>query len=244
MFTMIKLTIITIVVLLVSVAHYSIAIETAEDELIHSLLAKVRSMEVEVMTSSDIRSRRQVKDPPVAAKYSGASAVSYIRWGNSTCGPEATTMYSGYAAGGYYTHKGSPANLLCLPPDPQYYSPSSSGSQYIYGVEYEISGVNNHAHDRNMPCALCLAVGRSTMVMIPSHYECPSGWYKEYDGYIMSKYHGYEGSSMYNCVDKYLEQIPGSGGSQTGHEIHTVYAVCGHYFPCSSTEMTCVVCTM
>ena len=43
-------------------------------------------------------------------------------------------------------------------------------------------------HDHNMPCTLCLAVGRSTMVMIPSHYECPAEWYKEYDGYIMRKY--------------------------------------------------------
>ena len=239
-----KLTYISTVVLIVSVAQYSSAIETAEDELIHSLLAKVRSMEVEVMASSDIRSRRQVKDPPVAAQNSRPGAVSYIRWGNSTCEYGATTMYSGYAAGGYYTHKGSPANLLCLPPDPQYYSHSSSGSQYIYGVEYEISGVNNHAQDRNMPCALCLAVGRSAMVMIPSHYECPAGWHKEYDGYIMRKYHNYEGSSMYNCVDKNLEQIPGSGGDQHGHEIYTVRAVCGYYYPCSSTEVTCVVCTM
>ena len=243
MFAIMKLTTI-IVVLLVSVANFGAAVETAEDELIHSLLAKVRNMEAEVMTDPEIRSKRQVKDPPVAAKYSGASAVSYIRWGNSTCGPEATTMYSGYAAGGYYTHKGSPANLLCLPPDPQYYSRSSSGSTYIYGVEYQISGVNNHADDRNMPCALCLAVGRSAMVMIPSHYECPAGWYKEYDGYIMRKYYNSEGSSMYNCIDKNLEQIPGSGGNQAGHEIYTVYAVCGHYFPCSSTEVTCVVCTM
>ena len=244
MFAIMKLTTISIVVLLVSVANFGAAVETAEDELIHSLLAKVRNMEAEVMTDPEIRSKRQVKDPPVAAKYSGASAVSYIRWGNSTCGPEATTMYSGYAAGGYRTQKGSPANLLCLPPDPQYYDPSSSGSQYLYGVEYEISGVNDHAYDRNMPCALCLAVGRSAMVMIPSHYECPAGWYKEYDGYIMTKYYNYEGSSMYNCVDKNLEQIPGSGGSQEGHEIHTVYAECGYYFPCSSTEVTCVVCTI
>ena len=160
-----KLMIISTAVLLVSVVHYSAAIETAEDELINSLLAKVRSIEAEVMTNPDIRSRRQLKDPLVAAQNIRPSAVSYIRWGNSTCGPEATTLYSGYAAGGYYSHKGSPANLLCLPPDPQYYSRYSSGGTYIYGVEYEISGVNNHADERNMPCALCLAVGRSAMVL-------------------------------------------------------------------------------
>ena len=110
---------------------------------------------------------------------------------------------------------------------------------YIYGVEYDIVGVNNKADDRNMPCALCLAVGRSTMVMIPTHYECSIGWHKEYDGYIMTKYYKYEGSSMYNCVNKSLEQIPRSSGNQYGHEIRTVYTVCSHYFPCSSTEGIC-----
>ena len=239
-----KLASIFMLMLLVSIAKYNVAIDTAEDKLINSLLAKVRSMEAQVMSSSNIRNTREVKDLPIAAADSKSSAVTYIRWGNSTCEYGATTMYSGYAAGGYYNHKGSPANLLCLPPNPQYYSPSSSGSQYIYGVEYEISGVNSHAQDRNMPCALCLAVGRSATVMIPSHYECPVDWHKEYDGYIMRKYHGHEGSSMYNCVDKSLEQIPGSGGSQGGHEIYTVYAPCGYYIPCSGTEVTCVVCTM
>ena len=234
----------SILTILVGIINYSAAMEATEDELIHNLLAKVRSMEAQVMTSSNIRNTREVKDLPIAAADSKPSAVTYIRWGNSTCEYGATTMYSGYAAGGYYTHSGSPANLLCLPPDPQYYSPSSSGSQYIYGVEYDIGGVNNQADDRNMPCALCLAVGRSAMVMIPSHYECPVEWHKEYDGYIMRKYYNYEGSSMYNCVDKSLEQIPGSGGNQHGHEIRTVYTVCGNYFPCSSTEVTCVVCTM
>ena len=171
------------------------------------------------------------------------NVVTYIKWGNSTCEYGADTIYSGYAGGGYYNHKGSPANMLCLPPDPQYYSRSSTGSQYIYGVEYEIGGVNSHANERNMPCALCKVTGRSTTVMIPSHYECPQGWRKEYSGYIMAGYHGNDGSSMYNCIDKSLEQIPGSGGDNHGHELYTVRAQCGYYIPCSSTELTCVVCS-
>ena len=233
----------TVVMLLISMDNHNAAIvEGTEDEQIYNM-PKIRSMEAQVITNRNIRDKRDVKDLPKASSYKPKS-VTYIRWGNSTCEYGSTTMYSGYAAGGYYTHKGSPANLLCLPPDPQYYSSSSSGSYYLYGVEYEISGVNNQADDRNMPCALCLAVGRSAMVMIPTHYECPVGWHKEYDGYIMRKYHNYEGSSMYNCIDKSLEQIPGSGGSQLGHRIRTVYTVCGYYFPCSSTEATCVVCTM
>ena len=239
-----KLACVGLLMLLVSLVKYTVAMEETEDELIHSLFARMRSIETQVMASSNLRSAREVKNPPKPSQDYKPKAVTYIRWGNSTCEYGSTTMYSGYAAGGYYTHKGSPANLLCLPPDPQYYSSSSSGSNYIYGVEYEISGVNNQADDRNMPCALCLAVGRSAMVMIPTRYECPVGWHKEYDGYIMRKYYNYEGSSMYNCVDKSLEQIPGSGGHQYGHVIRTVYTVCGYYFPCRSTEATCVVCTI
>ena len=44
---------------------------------------------------------------------------------------------------------------------------------------------------------------------------------------LIRKYHNSEGSSMYNCVDKYLEQIPDSGGDQPGQEIYTVCALCG-----------------
>ena len=91
-------------------------------------------------------------------------------------------MYSGYAAGGCYTaytYKGSPENLLCQIHNTTVL-PLVETLSYIYGVEYEISGENNHADDHNMPFALCLAVGRSTMVMIPLHYECPAGWKKDY----------------------------------------------------------------
>ena len=64
----------------------------------------------------------------------------------------------------------------------------------------------------------------------------------EYNGYIMMKPYSTEGSSMYHCVDKGLEQISGSAGNEEAHQLYTTYAVCGYYFPCSSTELTCVVC--
>ena len=56
--------------------------------------------------------------------------------------------------------------------------------------------------------------------------------------------HNYEGSTMYDCIDKSLEQIPGSGSNQN-QIYYTQFMQCvhGHYFPCSSIEMTCVVCS-
>ena len=217
--------------------------------MVSHLLAKIQKLESKLATNTNTRNARQVKQlvtnetNKTTAQKCLPNVVTYIRWGNSTCEYGADTIYSGFAAGGHYSHAGSPANMLCLPPYAEYYSRSSSGSQYIYGVEYEISGVNSHADQRNMPCALCKVTGRSAMVMIPSHYECPRGWRKEYNGYIMAGAYSQTGSSMYNCIDKNLEQIPGSGGNSDGHRLYTIYAVCGHYFPCSSTEMTCVVCT-
>ena len=79
---------------MVSVIYYCVAIETAEDEQINNLLVNLRSMEAGVMTNFDIRSKTWVKDSTVTAKNCGpsTSAVSYIRWDNSTCGSEATTM--------------------------------------------------------------------------------------------------------------------------------------------------------
>ena len=226
--------------------------EDINSPLVSYLLAKIQRLESKVTANTNNRNIRDVEQKRSAVDNNKKDSpekcpphtVTYIRWGNSTCEYGANTMYSGYAAGGYIDHKGSPANMLCLPPDPQYYSRSSSGSQYIYGVEYEIGGVNSHANERNMPCALCHVTGRSTTVMIPSHYECPTDWRKEYNGYIMVGAHNQDGSSMYNCIDKSLQQVPGSGYNKNGHEMHTVRAICGYFIPCSSSdELTCVVCS-
>ena len=40
--------------------------------------------------------------------------------------------------------------------------------------------------------------------MIPSHYVCPDGWNKEYNGFIMAGHYTHEGSSMYYCIDENL----------------------------------------
>ena len=78
--------------------------------------------------------------------------------------------------------------------------------------------------------------------MIPSHYVCPDGWHKEYNGYIMAGHHGQEGSSMYYCIDESLEQIKGSGNCESVHCMCTVFAR-RSYIPTTSTSLSCVVCT-
>ena len=176
-----------------------------------------------------------------------SSVVTYTRWGNSTCPPGANIIYSGAVAGSWYDYYGSAAEPLCLPQDPQYllYQDGYQGYVRLYGAEYRLhsSSPINQADDRNVPCALCEVVGNSNKIMIPSRYECPSGWRREYYGYLMAGYYAYKSATQYTCMDESLEQIPGSAALNYGYLFYTVEAYCDHFIPCSDKELTCVVCT-
>ena len=228
----------------------------ADSPLISYLLSKMQRLEAK-MTKPTIRNTRQADKPSDsynetddkmldAVKECPPQIVTYIRWGNDTCPYGANTIYQGAAAGGYFSHSGSPANMMCLPPDPMRFSDNyyQSGSYYVYGVEYQVGGLLNHADDRNMPCAVCEVIGKSTKLMIPSHNVCPDGWRMEYNGFIMAGRYNHAGSSMYTCIDKAVEQISGSGGDHGGHQMYTIYASSGQFLPyIGSYAMTCVVCT-
>jgi len=149
-------------------------------------------------------------------------------------------------AGSAYDHEGAAVDPLCLPPNPQYlqYESGYQDRALIYGAEYEITGGSpiNQANQRNPPCALCQVYGYTNKIMIPSRYECPNGWRREYYGYLMAGHYPHKAATQFTCVDKSLEQIPGSGTSTNGYLFYTVEAKCGYYIPCSDKELTCVVC--
>ena len=99
------------------------------------------------------------------------------------------------------------------------------------------------SHHCNVPCALCGVTGHTNKIMIPSHYECPYGWRRQYYGYLMSGGYGNAAATQYTCVDKSLEQIPGSGANTFSYLFMPVEAYCDYRIPCSDKEVTCVVCT-
>ena len=66
--------------------------------------------------------------------------------------------------------------------------------------------------------------------MIPSHYECPNGWRREYYGYLMAGHHIHKSGSQFTCVDKSLEQIQGSGSDVNGYHLYTTEVHCGNFF--------------
>ena len=155
-------------------------------------------------------------------------------------------MYSGRAGGTHYSHKGGAANYLCMPLDPQYtlsYRAGVDGHNYVYGTEYQ--GYLQGPVDHNVPCAVCAVSTREMVLMIPAKTSCPTSWTREYYGYLMSDYIGYS-RTMYQCIDKDRESVPGSHANTDGALFHHVEASCNG-MPCppydAEKELNCVVCT-
>ena len=228
--------------------------EDINSPLVSYLLAKVQRLEAKMMVRPNIRNTRQTTDKPTKAPVVAdnkqcncpPSVVTYIRWGNSTCPYGADTIYSGVVAGSDYNHQGAAVDPLCLPPDPQYllYAAGYQSWVELYGAEYETHDTPlDHSYNRNVPCALCQVYGRTNKIMIPSHYECPSGWRREYYGYLMAGHKGQKAATQFTCIDESVGQIPASGTNTNGYLFYTVEAHCGHHIPCSDKELTCVVCT-
>ena len=183
----------------------------------------------------------------------------YTRWGKSTCPQVEGTdlVYSGIAGGTWYTHRGGGANYLCMPKVPEYsptlrYRGGTQGYAYVYGAEYEqpLQG----GHDHNVPCAVCRVSTRSTVLMIPAKATCPSSWTREYYEYIMTEWRGTHNSSgivgrtMFECVDRDQESLPGGHTNTNGALFCHVEASCNPAgLPCppydSMQALNCVVCT-
>ena len=201
-----------------------------------------------------LRGEKGMKGDPGIQGLPGprAAGVTYTRWGRTTC-PEVSgteLVYAGRAAGTHYTHKGGAADYICLPPDPNYLTEKNGVQEYspLHGAEYQ-SYVSNqplsHLYNHNVPCAVCFVSTRAAMLMIPAKTQCPTSWTPEYMGYLMTEHYGHY-RSVFACVDKDSESIPGGDGNQDGALFYHVEATCnGILCPPYDTEreLTCAVCT-
>ena len=157
-------------------------------------------------------------------------------------------MYAGRAGGSFWDHRGGGDNPQCLPLDPKFYK-TVSGAQpwaYIYGAEYEeTNGLVANSHDKDVLCAVCYVPTRNALYMIPAKYTCPTGWTREYFGYLMSERHSHH-RSQFSCVDYSLKLATGSSPNHNGLLFYPVEGVCGS-LPCPpyarNKELSCAVCT-
>ncbi|XP_078581749.1 uncharacterized protein LOC144865081 [Branchiostoma floridae x Branchiostoma japonicum] len=182
----------------------------------------------------------------------------YVRWGREKCGENAETIYAGAVGSGWYHHYGGGSDYQCLPLEGVEWNNPVSDFQhgsYMYGAEYQVNGgyfstdnmesiTNPSQYD--VPCSVCHVAGRSSHVMIPARLSCPTGWSKEYSGYLMSEKHTHNGNKNFICVDGAPNLRAGSSADQDGALLYLVEAQCGS-LPCgpyiSGYELTCVVCT-
>ena len=178
-----------------------------------------------------------------------AAGVVYVRWGHDSC-PDggAQLVYGGRAGGSGHDDKGGGSNPQCLPLDPNFYR-TVSGAQsnaFMYGAEYEqTNALAANSHNTDVPCAVCYVPTRNALYMIPAKYTCPSGWTREYFGYLMSAYYDHH-QSQFSCVDHSLTPVTASSDDHYGFLFYTVEGVCGS-LPCPpynrEKELSCAVCT-
>jgi len=83
--------------------------------------------------------------------------------------------------------------------------------------------------------------------MVPAKYTCPTGWTREYYGYLMAGYYySHHHSTQYTCFDNALKPVPGSSVNNIGIVFYFVEGRCGS-LPCppydNTKELSCAVCT-
>ena len=146
-----------------------------------------------------------------------------MRWGKTSCPDDNDTqlVYSGRAGKAFWNQKGGGINFQYFPEGPEYshYRAGVQGYSYVYGVEYEapISQLGSiNLQDHNVPCAVCLATTRVAVVMIPAKLTCPTGWTKEYNGYLMAERFTHESASTFECIDHDAEAVPGTEANTGG----------------------------
>ena len=159
---------------------------------------------------------------------------------------------TGVMGSGYYAHHGGGSNFVCLPNNPIYdkYIQGWQGTGGIYGTEYQpgnFPGFSKNLNQQDAPCAVCYVKSRVSQIMIPATNKCPSGWTKEYHGYLMTSHYGHNHASEFVCIDVDAEAVPGGHRDTNGALLYLVQADCNHGVPCvpyiHSHKLVCVVCT-
>jgi len=164
----------------------------------------------------------------------GASHGStYVRWGRKSCPTSSELVYDGYAGGAHFTHSGGGNNYLCLPKDPGWSLLNSPAQHYsyVYGAEYHTHDSDwDYLKEHDVPCAIC-RTNSTNVLMIPAKRTCPSGWIREYYGFLMSEKYYHASSKEFVCMDGSPETVTGSYAYRNGALFYFQKAACGS-LPC------------
>ena len=83
--------------------------------------------------------------------------------------------------------------------------------------------------------------------MIPAKTQCPTHWTLEYIGYLTSEYHDRDSRTMYECVDKDPESVPGLEGTTLPAAVFESVEPYCNGLSCppydAEKQLACAVCT-
>ncbi|CAG2247115.1 unnamed protein product [Mytilus edulis] len=175
---------------------------------------------------------------------------TYTIWGRTSCPVNNDTeeVYSGYAAGGLFSEKGSSPDILCATQNPVFGKTSGSVYGHLYGAEFDDNFFASHGNGEDIPCAVCQRHSTISSLMIPGTTTCYPGWHKDYHGYLGTAQAGQGISgSEYICIDINPEfLVAGEVNTNAGRLIGAVFAKCG-ILKCppyhDNYPVTCVVCS-
>ncbi|XP_071136716.1 uncharacterized protein [Mytilus edulis] len=158
-------------------------------------------------------------------------------------------LYTGFAAGQDHVRShyyGGPANMLCLPNNPELSNRTAPGNSFLSGSEYQDGHFFvNGALNEDVPCALCRSANTSATIMIPGRISCDSDWKLEYHGILASGAYSHKPSS-YICLDSHPEFLQAGQDDKDGHLLYATTTNCGS-LACppyvNNMAINCVVCS-
>ena len=85
--------------------------------------------------------------------------------------------------------------------------------------------------------------------MIPAKKTCPSGFTREYHGYLMGEHYNRGSPMEFVCMDRNPEKVAGSAEDKNGALFYPAEGRCDDgNLPCApyinGAELTCVVCSI
>ncbi|XP_069135872.1 uncharacterized protein [Argopecten irradians] len=223
---------------------------------LQTLQATVLSQTAQLQSHEDTIQKQNGKISSLEQQlsFSHNGGVTFVRWGRNDCPTNLTELvYSGFAGGSWYGHKGAAANPLCLPTDPEWLNTTVVPDDYtgrLYGAEYESNAghtlFGSNSHDEEVPCAVCRPKSFASSVMIPARTTCYSGWTKAYGGSLASGYYDFAAANQYVCIDEHAQALFGGANTDdNGLLFFGVKAFCGS-LRCppykQDTYISCVVC--
>lgn len=136
------------------------------------------------------------------------------------CPSSSNVLYSGIVV----TPNSNCGNLLCIPSDPTFSTPSRRHSRVPHTHITKMNPVQYVTHrgrKESLSCSLCYKTSATSTFVFPGSILCPKDWNKEYSGFLYNT-----GGSDSVCVDEKLQNNISWWLSRGRNDLNVAEVVC------------------